>query len=305
MMPERGARTMAIAAAGTWRPTNSRCLGNRPSTTPSASVTLSVPPARNAGLPCWICWRWRPSQGRSSAAMSVSPKSNPVALERQVEGQKAPRMISRTGEATGAEGGGGTRALKPTGVASGGCHLRIGRAQHLPVRIDQRDEGKTRRFPLSGRQSEAALSATGAILEEFGGGGQQQPRTLANAFHIARQQCRLPRREVADLGLALGPLAPAYDDLEPDGRDEAEGDDQEQPNGDRHAADPTAPAQPAPVDHRLLAGDCKLLLIADIFTVDPMRRDGWIQRPSGRLRASAHDFASLMRMPTVVLTFLP
>ena len=165
-------------------------------------------------------------------------------LERQVEGQKAPRMIGRTGVATGAEGGGGTRALQPAGVASGGSHLRIGRAQHLPVRINQRDEGETRCFPLRGRQSEAALSAAGAILEEFGGGGQQQSRTLADALHIARQQCRLSRREIADLGLTFGPLAPAYGDLEPDGRDKTEGDDQEQPNGDRHAADPTAPAQP-------------------------------------------------------------
>ena len=82
----------------------------------------------------------------------------------------------------------------------------------------------------------------GANLEEFGGGGQQQSRTLANAFDIARQQCGLARREIADLGLALGPLAPAHGDLEPDGRDQAEGDDQEQPHGDRHATDPTTPA---------------------------------------------------------------
>ena len=182
-------------------------------------------------------------------------------------------MIGRTGEATGAEGGGGTRALEPAGVASGGSHLRIGRAQHLPVRIDQRDECKTRCLPLSGRQAEAALGAIGAILEEFGGGGQQQPRTLANAFHIARQQCRLARREIADLGLALGPLAPAYDDLEPDGRDKAEGDDQQQPNGDRHAADPTAPAAARAVDHRIALGTANSCWIADIFTVGPMRRD--------------------------------
>ena len=127
-------------------------------------------------------------------------------IERQVEGQEAPRMMDRTGEASGAEGGGGTSALEPTGVVCGGSHLRIGRAQDLPVLIDQRDERETRCFALCGRQAEAALGAIGMILEEFGGGGQQQPGTLANAFHIARQQCRLARREIANLGLALGPL---------------------------------------------------------------------------------------------------
>ena len=165
-----------------------------------------------------------------------------VGVERQVEGQKAPRMIGRTGEAPGAEGGGGASGLEPAGVVSGGSHLRIGRAQDLPMQIDQRDECKTRRLPLRGRQAGTAFDAARAVLEELGGGGQQQSRTLADAFHVARQQCRLARRKIANLGLAFGPLAPAYGDLKSDGRDKAEGDDQEQPNGDRHAADPPARA---------------------------------------------------------------
>ena len=46
--------------------------------------------------------------------------------------------------------------------------------------------------------------------------------------------------------------------------------------------------------------------IADIFTVGPMRRDSGQAGscPPGRLRTSAHDFESLIRMPTVVLSFL-
>ena len=70
---------------------------------------------------------------------------------------------------------------------------------------------------------EAALGRIGAHLEEFRRRHQQQSRSLADAFDVTRQQRGLPRREVAHLGPALGPLAPAGSDLKCDRRHQAEG----------------------------------------------------------------------------------
>ena len=58
---------MAIAAAGIWRPTNSLCWVQSAEHHAVASVTLSVPPARNAGLPRWICCEMaaEPRSGRA------------------------------------------------------------------------------------------------------------------------------------------------------------------------------------------------------------------------------------------------
>ena len=130
------------------------CVGQSAEHHAVASVTLSVPPARNAGLPCWICCRWRPSQVRSSAAIERFADVQSGALERQVEGQEARPDDWSNGRSDPAPKVVAARApcSQPASLRGGG-HLRIGRAEDLPCAIDQRDEGEARCFPLGGRQA--------------------------------------------------------------------------------------------------------------------------------------------------------
>jgi hypothetical protein len=109
-------------------------------------------------------------------------------------------------------------ARAPGGAFAVADHGRVGRAADRPVGIDEREEGEAGGVVAEAGQPRAAAAAMRPDLVELRRRGQQDARGFGDALHVPRQQLGLVDGEVAELGLAFGPLGPGETDLQRDCR---------------------------------------------------------------------------------------